>query len=89
MEVAIDGEDWRPARLGRVPNEDTWVQWALTVDVEPGDHTARVRAIGRDGEVQTGVERDVRARRRDRLAHHRLHGRRMTQMTRHGGTRRP
>ena len=35
------------------------MQWALTVDVEPGDHTARVRAIGRDGEVQTGVERDV------------------------------
>ena len=59
VEVAIDGEEWRPARLGRVPSEDTWVQWALTVDVEPGDHTARVRAIGRDGEVQTGVERDV------------------------------
>jgi DMSO/TMAO reductase YedYZ molybdopterin-dependent catalytic subunit len=59
VEVAIDGEEWRSAMLGRVPNEDTWVQWALTLDVEPGDHTLRVRAIGRDGEVQTGVERDV------------------------------
>jgi DMSO/TMAO reductase YedYZ molybdopterin-dependent catalytic subunit len=59
VEVAIDGEEWRPAQLGRVPNEDTWVQWALTLDVEPGEHTLRVRAIGRDGKVQTGVERDV------------------------------
>ena len=59
MEVSIDGEDWKAADLARVPNVDTWVQWALTFDVEPGDHTLRVRAIGRDGEVQTGVERDV------------------------------
>ena len=42
-----------------MPNEDTWVQWAVTVDVEPGDHQVRVRATDRDGDVQTGVERDV------------------------------
>ena len=30
-----------------------------TVDVEPGDHQVRVRATDRDGDVQTGVERDV------------------------------
>jgi DMSO/TMAO reductase YedYZ molybdopterin-dependent catalytic subunit len=59
VEIAIDGGDWQPAELARVPSEDTWVQWALTVDVEPGDHQARVRATSRDGEVQTGVERDV------------------------------
>jgi DMSO/TMAO reductase YedYZ molybdopterin-dependent catalytic subunit len=56
VEVAIDGDDWQPAQLARVPNLDTWVQWAVTVDVEPGDHVARVRAISRDGQVQTGVE---------------------------------
>ena len=59
VEVAIDGGDWQSATLARVPSEDTWVQWAVTVDVEPGDHQARVRATSRDGEVQTGVERDV------------------------------
>jgi DMSO/TMAO reductase YedYZ molybdopterin-dependent catalytic subunit len=59
VEVAIDGGEWQAAELARVPNEDTWVQWAVTVDVEPGDHLARVRAIGLDGDIQTGVERDV------------------------------
>jgi DMSO/TMAO reductase YedYZ molybdopterin-dependent catalytic subunit len=59
VEVAIDGGEWQPAQLARVPSVDTWVQWALTVDVDAGDHQARVRATSRDGEVQTGVERDV------------------------------
>ena len=36
------------------------MQWVATVDVEEGDHRVRVRAIAADGEVQTGVERDVR-----------------------------
>ncbi len=46
---------WRP-----VPNDDTWVQWAITTSrSSPGDHLVRVRATGKDGEVQTGVERDV------------------------------
>jgi hypothetical protein len=35
------------------------VQWAVTTRVEAGDHLVRVRAIGKDGAVQTGVERDV------------------------------
>jgi hypothetical protein len=41
------------------PTDDTWVQWAHTIGVAPGDHLVRVRAIGKDGEVQTGVERGV------------------------------
>ena len=32
---------WQEAELGRVPNVDTWVQWAATVDVEPGRAPAR------------------------------------------------
>jgi hypothetical protein len=31
-----------------------------TLDLAEGDHRLRVRAVGADGEVQTGVERDVR-----------------------------
>ena len=41
-----------------MPSDDTWVQWAATLDVEPGDHTLAVRA-DEDGDVQTGVEHDV------------------------------
>jgi DMSO/TMAO reductase YedYZ molybdopterin-dependent catalytic subunit len=67
VEYALDGGPWRRARLAGVPNhrtgqpnDDTWVQWSTTLDVDEGDHELRVRAIGKDGQVQTGVERDVR-----------------------------
>ena len=59
VEVSLDGGEWTQATLARVPNEDTWVQWHAEVDVDEGDHDLRVRAIGTDGDVQTGVETDV------------------------------
>ncbi|WP_107771817.1 molybdopterin-dependent oxidoreductase [Nocardioides sediminis] len=59
VEVALDGGAWQRVELAEVPSEDTWVQWTGTIDVEPGDHTLRVRAIGRDGDVQTGAIADV------------------------------
>jgi hypothetical protein len=57
VEVAVDGGDWREARLAAVPGVDTWVQWVARVDVEPGDHVVRVRATDRNGVVQSAVER--------------------------------
>lgn len=59
VEVALDGGPWRRARIGRVPDDKTWVQWSLTFDVPPGDHLVRVRAHGKDGEWQTGAIADV------------------------------
>ncbi|MEZ0579675.1 molybdopterin-dependent oxidoreductase [Nocardioides sp. MH1] len=59
VEVSLDGGAWTSATLGRVPSDDTWVQWRAEVDVDDGDHQLRVRAIGKDGDVQTGVEHDV------------------------------
>ena len=59
VEVALDGGDWQPAEVSHPPTDDTWVQWAASVDVAPGDHVVRVRATDRNGLVQTGVERDV------------------------------
>ncbi len=59
VEVSLDGGDWQAADVAPGPTDDTWVQWAITTSVEPGDHLVKVRAIGKDGEVQTGVERDV------------------------------
>lgn len=56
VEVAVDGGSWQPAELAATPSIDTWVQWATTVDLTPGDHLLRVRATDRDGNIQTGVE---------------------------------
>jgi DMSO/TMAO reductase YedYZ molybdopterin-dependent catalytic subunit len=59
VEFAVDGGEWLAAEIAAVPNDDTWVQWKGTADVDEGDHTVRVRAIDKAGTVQTGVERDV------------------------------
>ena len=58
VEISIDGGDWAPVRLARVPNVDTWVQWTMAVALEPGDHEVRVRAIDSTGVVQTGEEQE-------------------------------
>jgi DMSO/TMAO reductase YedYZ molybdopterin-dependent catalytic subunit len=59
VEVAVDGGGWQRAAIASPPTDDTWVQWAVSLDLEPGDHTVRVRALGKDGQAQTGVEQDV------------------------------
>src|SRR4051812_34397842 len=59
VEVALDGGAWQRVELARTPSVDSWVQWAATLDVEPGDHLLRVRATDRAGLAQTGVDRDV------------------------------
>jgi DMSO/TMAO reductase YedYZ molybdopterin-dependent catalytic subunit len=59
VDISVDGGAWVACELGEVPNEDTWVQWAATVDIEPGDHRVHVRATDKTGVVQTSVERDV------------------------------
>jgi DMSO/TMAO reductase YedYZ molybdopterin-dependent catalytic subunit len=59
VEISLDGGDWQAADVAPGPTDDTWVQWTLTTQVERGDHLVRVRAIGKDGEVQTGVEQGV------------------------------
>ena len=59
VEVSVDGGSWLPARLARVPNNDTWVQWVADLDVPPGDHTLSVRATDAEGLLQTGIEQDV------------------------------
>jgi DMSO/TMAO reductase YedYZ molybdopterin-dependent catalytic subunit len=59
VEYRLDGQRWKEAELGRVPDADTWVQWAGTVDVRPGDHSVAVRATDRSGYTQTAVRVDV------------------------------
>jgi DMSO/TMAO reductase YedYZ molybdopterin-dependent catalytic subunit len=59
VEVRLDGGAWQPAELGRVPGNDTWVQWVASVAVHPGEHTLTVRATDRSGYTQTAVRTDV------------------------------
>lgn len=59
VEVAVDGGGWQPAELASAPSDDSWLQWAATVEVGAGEHTVRVRATDKTGLVQTGVNRDV------------------------------
>jgi DMSO/TMAO reductase YedYZ molybdopterin-dependent catalytic subunit len=59
VEVSLDGGAWQPAEIGDADIIDSWVQWTATLDVGEGDHVLRVRAVGADGEVQTGAEADV------------------------------
>jgi DMSO/TMAO reductase YedYZ molybdopterin-dependent catalytic subunit len=55
VDVQLDGGAWQPATLSRVDLKDAWVQWVATLDVAKGDHTVRVRATNRLGEVQTAA----------------------------------
>ena len=59
VEYMLDGGPWVEADLGRVPDADTWVQWAGTVDVGPGDHRVTVRATDLTGYTQSAVRTDV------------------------------
>jgi hypothetical protein len=59
VEYRLDGDAWREAELGRVPGNDTWVQWSGSVKVSPGEHTVAVRATDRSGYTQTAARADV------------------------------
>ncbi|PKI92771.1 oxidoreductase [Actinomycetales bacterium SN12] len=52
VEVSIDNGDWQRATLSTPINTDTWVQWFLEWDAEPGNHYVAVRAINKNGEMQ-------------------------------------
>ena len=59
VEYRLDGDAWRVAELGRVPGNDTWVQWAGTVDAADGKHKLAVRATDKSGYTQTAARADV------------------------------
>lgn len=53
VEVQVDDGEWREAELGRTASDDTWVQWHVAWDAEPGEHRLRVRATDATGTTQT------------------------------------
>jgi DMSO/TMAO reductase YedYZ molybdopterin-dependent catalytic subunit len=58
VEVSVDGGPWQRATLGPDAGLDYWRQWYLPWDARPGSHRLAVRAVGRDGAVQTAVRAD-------------------------------
>jgi DMSO/TMAO reductase YedYZ molybdopterin-dependent catalytic subunit len=59
VEFQLDGGEWQDATLGKVPNDDTWVQWSGAADLAKGDHVLMVRATDRSGYTQTPAKADV------------------------------
>ncbi|GAB2709395.1 DMSO/TMAO reductase YedYZ molybdopterin-dependent catalytic subunit [Microbacterium marinum] len=52
VEVSIDDGEWKPAKLSKPINEDTWVQWVMEWDATPGTHYVAVRAVNKNGDLQ-------------------------------------
>jgi DMSO/TMAO reductase YedYZ molybdopterin-dependent catalytic subunit len=59
VEIAVDGGAWQPTELAGEVTDDSWTQWRTSVSLDRGSHRVRVRAINKDGEVQTGAYADV------------------------------
>ena len=53
VEIQIDGKDWVETELADELSIDTWRQWHFTWDATPGRHEIAVRAIDRNGVLQT------------------------------------
>ncbi|MGZ0710557.1 molybdopterin-dependent oxidoreductase (plasmid) [Coraliomargarita sp. W4R53] len=52
VEVKIDDGEWTSATMSTPINADTWVQWYLDWDAEPGTHYVAVRAVNKNGDLQ-------------------------------------
>ncbi len=57
VQMQVDGSGWQDAELGPDAGIDYWRQWRFQWDATPGSHTLAVRAIGKDGTVQTAARR--------------------------------
>jgi DMSO/TMAO reductase YedYZ molybdopterin-dependent catalytic subunit len=56
VELQIDDGPWQAAELGPELAPTLWRQWRLDWEAPPGEHTVRVRAIGRRRRQPEGVE---------------------------------
>ncbi|HTN55407.1 MAG TPA: molybdopterin-dependent oxidoreductase [Microbacterium sp.] len=53
VEVQVDAGPWQEAELAPAISADTWVQWRMPWQADPGEHRIRCRAISGDGNRQT------------------------------------
>jgi DMSO/TMAO reductase YedYZ molybdopterin-dependent catalytic subunit len=55
VDVRVDDGDWQPALLGGDGGVDSWRQWTWVWEpASSGDHTLQVRAVDRNGDIQSG-----------------------------------
>jgi DMSO/TMAO reductase YedYZ molybdopterin-dependent catalytic subunit len=59
VQIRVDEGEWMDAELGRVPSNDTWVQWVYRWKSVPGRHSVEVRAIDGQGVPQPSEPMDV------------------------------
>lgn len=59
VEVQVDGEAWKPARLSPPTVGTLWRQWVLDWQPSSGTHTVRVRATDATGRMQDATQRPV------------------------------
>lgn len=59
VEVQVDDGAWQKAALAEAIDLDTWRQWRYSWVASAGDHSLKVRATNRDGQVQTSAIADV------------------------------
>lgn len=53
VQVRVDDQPWRAARMAVDASIDAWRQWVFEWDAAPGPHTLTVRALDADGTPQT------------------------------------
>ncbi|WP_307371024.1 molybdopterin-dependent oxidoreductase [Microbacterium sp. W4I4] len=53
VEVQVDDGPWQKAEIAAAISADTWVQWRMPWQAQPGQHQIRCRAIGGDASTQT------------------------------------
>lgn len=57
VEVQLgENASWQEAELSEPLSENSWVQWMLPWNAQPGQHTLRVRATDGTGELQTEMQ---------------------------------
>jgi len=59
VELRVDRGDWQQAELAPGISVDTWYQWKLGINLQPGRHEVQVRATDLNGRVQTEERRSV------------------------------
>lgn len=55
VQVSVDDGPWQPTEAATEVNRDTWRMWRTRLDLQPGDHLLRSRAIDRTGTPQTAA----------------------------------
>ncbi len=58
VQVQIDDGAWQDAKLATVVTVDSWLQWSYSWNATKGNHKIAVRAIDKNGQVQTSALAD-------------------------------